>query len=72
MAREKFPSLICRPIAAQFVDANLIALFEFAPAKPLLKIQEEKHYRLVSPDQLSREELEQYRELTSRSHSAAR
>ena len=30
--RSKFPSLICRPIAAQFMNDDLIALFEFERA----------------------------------------
>jgi hypothetical protein len=56
----KFPHLICRPIAAQFVDKNLIALFEFEQSKNGIKVTSEKHYRLVKPDELSPEELKSY------------
>jgi hypothetical protein len=56
----KFPHLICRPIAAQFVEGNLIALFEFEQAKDGIKVSSEKHYRLVKPDELSPEELQSY------------
>lgn len=56
----KFPHLICRAIAAQFIEGNLIALFEFEQTKEGIKVTSEKHYRLVKPDDLSREELESY------------
>jgi hypothetical protein len=56
----KFPQLICRPIAAQFIDKNLIALFEFEQSKDGIKVTSEKHYRLVKPDELSPEELQSY------------
>ncbi len=63
LAKEKFPSLICRPIAAQFMAGDVIALFEFTPAQHLLKIETEKHYRLVEPADLSDEEIRRYRDL---------
>jgi hypothetical protein len=57
---EKFPDLTCRSIAAQFMDADLIAMFEFELTKTEVAIVSEKHYRLVSPDELSPEELAVY------------
>ena len=57
----KFPKLICRPIAAQFMDDELIALFEFEETDEGLRVSSEKHYRLVRPEDLSPEELETYR-----------
>ena len=56
----KFPRLICRAIAAQFMADNLIALFEFEQANGEIKVSTEKHYRLVKPDELSPEELQSY------------
>jgi hypothetical protein len=56
----KFPPLICRAIAAQFMADNLIALFEFEQANEEMKVSTEKHYRLVRPDELSTEELQSY------------
>lgn len=64
MAREKFTGLSCRPVSAQFITPNVIALLEFEEADVLLRIRDEKHYRLVKPDELSREELERYRTLS--------
>lgn len=62
MCRTKWPSLICRPIAAQYMGEDFIAMFELEQTGDgELKILTEKHYRLVSPDALSPEELESYR-----------
>jgi hypothetical protein len=58
----KFPLLICRPIAAQFMGNDLIALFDFTKAEEEIKIASEKHYRLVPPEQLNDEDLKAYRE----------
>lgn len=61
MCLEKFPDLICRPIAAQFTRDNLIALFEIQEGNDELRVASEKHYRLVDPKELSPSELERYR-----------
>jgi len=57
----KFPTLICRPIAAQFMGQNAIALFELELTKEGIKVSSEKHYRLVRPEDISPAELEAYR-----------
>ena len=56
----KFPGLVCRAIAAQFMVHNLIALFEFEQTKDGIKVSSEKHYRLLRSDELSPEELQSY------------
>ncbi len=60
MCAAKFPGLVCRAIAAQYMDENLIALFEFEQTNEGIKVSSEKHYRLVRPDELSSEELHSY------------
>lgn len=63
MCRAKWPELICRPIAAQYMEANFIAMFELQQSDDGdLKIVAERHYRLVPPDALSPEELQSYRQ----------
>lgn len=57
----KFPSLICRPVAAQFMQDELICLFEIEQIKGQIRVSAEKHYRLVNPEDLSPEELKSYR-----------
>jgi len=50
--RIKFPDLICRPVSAQFMDDNIIALFELMVENGNALIVEERHYRLVPSDQI--------------------
>jgi hypothetical protein len=57
---EKFPQLVCRAISAQFVGSDLIALFELERSDDDIRISEERHYRLVPADQISREDLQAY------------
>jgi hypothetical protein len=57
---EKFPQLLCRAISAQFVEADLIALFELGQSEDEIRIVEERHYRLVPADQISRDDLRAY------------
>jgi len=58
----KFPGLICRPIAAQFMDGGIIALFEFEQTDGTARISAEKHYKLVPPEEVTTEDLESYRQ----------
>ncbi len=61
LCADKFPSLICRPIAAQFMQNDLIALFEFEEGEHGLVISSEKHYRLVPQEAISSSDLDIYR-----------
>lgn len=61
LCHTKFPALICRPIAAQFMRPDLIALFDFEQTPAGIAIAGEKHYRLVPPDALTPEDLAIYR-----------
>ncbi len=62
LCREKFPSLICRPIGAQFVEDNLIALFGFEEGETGVTRAMEKHYRLLPPEQITPDDLKLYQE----------
>lgn len=57
---EKFPNLICRALSAQFIEDNLIALFELCLEEGMIKVIDEKHYRLVSADEISSTDLIRY------------
>jgi hypothetical protein len=57
---QKFPRLICRPVSAQFMPDDTIALFELVLQGDDVKIAEEKHYKLVASDQISPEDLKLY------------
>jgi len=61
LCADKFSTLICRPIAAQFIKNDLIALFEFEESEHGVVLNAEKHYRLVSADDIEPSDLETYR-----------
>jgi hypothetical protein len=62
LCASKFPSLICRPLGAQFMEGNLIALFEFESTPEGVKLAQEEHYRLVASDEITPELLKTYQE----------
>lgn len=69
MCAEKFPDLVCRPIAAQFLADRtsedpeyVIALFELQETGEGIRIAGEKHYQLVPPDSLTQADLLSYRQ----------
>ena len=49
-AKQRFPELGCRPVAVQFLDDQVVALFELTLEKEEIKVVDEKHYRLVTSD----------------------
>lgn len=61
LSAEKFPQLVCRPLAAQFLPDGGVALMEFAATSEGLRLVAEKHYELVAPDQFSDADLKLYR-----------
>ena len=64
MCAYKFPLLICIPVAAQFMENDLIALFSFEQSDKGISILCEKHYRLVESSGLSDEDLARYKQRT--------
>lgn len=54
---QKFPDLICRPISTQFIEDDLIAIFELTLEDEQIKVVSEKHYRLVPSSEISSEDL---------------
>lgn len=60
-AAEKFSDMRCRPIAAQFMEEGVIALFELTLDDGQVKIVEERHYRLVPAADLDQKAIRDYR-----------
>lgn len=58
---ERFPALVSRAVAAQFMADDIIALFELLIDAGDIKIRQERHYRLVPSDQISEEDLGSYK-----------
>ncbi len=61
LCADKFPALICRAIAAQFIDDERIALFEFEEGERGIALTLEKHYQLVPPENIASTDLNMYR-----------
>lgn len=61
----KFSSLICRPVAAQFMQDDLIAMFEFEDSESGAGIASERHYMLVPQEEVTETDLDVYRHRTS-------
>ena len=66
VAEQKFPGLIARPVAAQFMAQSVIALFEFDESSDQITIAREHHYSLVAPEELNSAELAAYRTASQR------
>jgi hypothetical protein len=58
----KLPLLVCRPIAAQFMDGGVIALFEFESGQNGITIASERHYKLVPAKEVTDADLSTYRD----------
>jgi hypothetical protein len=54
LCEHKFPDVSCRPIAAQFMKDNVIALFSFIIDDGEVRVLDEKHYRLVEAEEASK------------------
>jgi hypothetical protein len=61
LCAHKFPSLVCRPIGAQFMPDNVIALIELEEGKDGIRISSERHYKLVPPEEVTESDLKTYR-----------
>jgi len=60
-AAAKFAGMRCRPIAAQFMDGGVVALFELTIEDDQVKVVEERHYKLVPAKELDQKAIRDYR-----------
>lgn len=58
----KFPGMRCRAVAAQFMDDEIVALFELILQEGEVKVVEERHYRLVPASKLDQAAIRDYRD----------
>ena len=58
----KFPRLVCRPVAAQFLKDDIIALFELALQEKEVRVVDERHYQLVPSDAITDSDLAFYQQ----------
>ena len=60
-AEQKFPGMRCRAIAAQFMQSEVIALFELTLREDEIRVVEERHYRLVPAERIDDDAIRSYR-----------
>ncbi|MDZ7661650.1 hypothetical protein [Thiohalophilus sp.] len=58
---EKFQNLICRAISTQFMEDDLIAIFELTVEDDEVRIIEERHYKLVPAKEITSHDLQKYK-----------
>lgn len=58
---QKYPGLRCRPISAQFISSDQIALFELTIEDDEIRVIEERHYKLVPASELDKAQISTYR-----------
>ena len=58
---EKFPGIKCRAISVQFMDDDIIALFELTVDDEEVKVVDERHYKLVPADEIDKKAIVSYR-----------
>lgn len=58
---EKFPGIKCRALSVQFMDDDIVAMFELTVVKEDVKVVEERHYKLVPADDLDKDAIRAYR-----------
>ncbi len=59
--KAKFPDLDCRPVSAQFLAPNHIALFELALSGEEVRIVDQRHYQLTAAADITADDLSRYR-----------
>lgn len=62
---QKYPNLLSRAISAQFLEEDLIVLFELALHEDEIRIVQEKHYKLTKAENISERDVSLYNSLTS-------
>ena len=58
--RNKYPDLYCRPVSVQFMDNQVIAMFELAIEGDRVRIVDERHYILVPYSEINSDDLAAY------------
>jgi hypothetical protein len=61
---EKYPNLVTRAVSTQFMEDDLIALFELTVQEDQVKIVQERHYRLVPGHDINDTDIRMYRGLS--------
>lgn len=59
---QRYPGMRCRAISAQFMSDERVAMFELTVRGDMVKVVEERHYKLVPASSLDEEAVRDYRD----------
>jgi hypothetical protein len=57
---QAFKNLVCRPVSAQFMSDERIAMFELTVIDGVIRVVDEKHYQLVAAKAITTDDLKVY------------
>ena len=60
LCKQRYPELICRAIACQFITHDEIAMFEFSLEDGKVVKNNERRYKMIEATEIGREDLEYY------------
>lgn len=60
LCKQKYPELICRAIACQFITADVVAMFEFSVEEGKIVKENECHYKIIEAKEISDDDLNRY------------
>lgn len=60
LCKQKYPELICRAIACQFITSDIVAMFEFTVEDGKIVKENERHYKMIDANEITEEDLSQY------------
>lgn len=60
LCKQKYPELICRAIACQFITSDIVAMFEFSVEDGKIVKENERHYKMIDAAEITINDLEQY------------
>lgn len=58
--QQVFKNLVCRPVSAQFMSDQRIAMFELTVVDGVIKVVDERHYQLVAAGAITADDLQAY------------
>lgn len=60
LCKQKYPELICRAIACQFITADVVAMFEFSVEEGKIVKENKCHYKIIEAKEISDDDLNRY------------
>ena len=60
LCKQKYPELICRAIACQFITSDIVAMFEFGVENGKIVKENERHYKMIDASEITGKDLSQY------------